>query len=201
MPNRPHQPHSVQGRPDGNEMHDASRRPRGIMPLRAPQDFEGMLQRQLGPQLEQLKEFGSVMKDRLEQARRLFESRQMDQSMMVLRQLGLELRELRDLKARDPERFKLQLRIGEMDRRSAELGQKIRREADEAARKTSTDELKTLLGELFDLRQQEREKNVQQLDRELKDLLKQLETRKARRDEIIQHRFNQLTGKAELMEW
>ena len=57
------------------------------------------------------------------------------------------------------------------------------------------------MSKLFDLRQDEREKNLQQLEREVKEVREALEKRKAKRDEMIQHRFDQLTGRAELMEW
>ncbi len=175
---------------------------RPLPPLEAVQDFDGAVRRELGPLAEAGKDIGGpLLKERMEMARRLFQDRRFEEGREVLRATGRQLREMKELKERDPERFKLQMRIAEMDRHAAELGQKVRRATEEDAKKLAATELKEVLNKLFDLRQEEREKNVQQIERDLKELRESLEQRKARRDEIIQHRFDQLTGKAAMMEW
>ncbi len=171
------------------------------MPNDAPMDFEVALRREIGPQMEALKEFGEPLKDRIEQARRLFLERRFEEGRDMLRGISAQLREMRELKQRDPERFRQQQEMSEMERRSAELGQKIRRATDAEVKKQVTTELKELLSKLFDLRQQEREKSLQQLEREVKEVREALEKRKAKRDEMIQRRFDQLTGRAEMLEW
>ena len=177
-------------------------RMRPMPPTEPVQDFEAAMHRELGPMMEAAKDFGGpLLKERMEQARRLFQDRRFEEGREVLRATGRQLREMKDLKERDPERFKLTMRIVELDRHSAELGQKVRRAPDEDAKKQAATELKEVLNKLFDLRQEEREKNVQQLDRDLKELRESLEKRKTKRDEIIQHRFDQLTGKAEMLDW
>ncbi len=165
------------------------------------QNFEGTLRREMGPQLEELKQLGPMVQQQVEQAQRLFQERRFEEGRAVLRAVAAQARELRELKQRDPERFKQQQQMAEMERRSVDLGQKIRRATDEDVKKTATAELKELLNKLFDLRQQEREKVLQQLEREVKEVREALEKRKAKRDEMIQHRLDQLTGRAELMEW
>jgi len=166
------------------------------------QDFEGTVRRELGPLAESGRDIGGpLLKERMEMARQLFQNRRFEEGREVLRATGRQLREMKELKERDPERFKLQMRIAELDRQSNELGQKVRRATEEDAKKQATAELKEVLNKLFDLRQEEREKNVQQIERDLKELRGSLEQRKAKRDEIIQHRFDQLTGKAAMMEW
>jgi uncharacterized protein YicC (UPF0701 family) len=81
------------------------------------------------------------------------------------------------------------------------LGQKVRRAPDEEAKKQAASELKEVLNKLFDLRQEEREKNVQQIERDLRELRESLEKRKAKRDDIIKRRFDELTGKAQMLDW
>ena len=164
-------------------------------------DFDAAFRREIGPHAESLKEFGEPLKDRIEQARRLFQERRFEEGRDMLRGIAAQAREMRELKQRDPERFRQQQQIGEMERRSVELGQKLRHAGDDEARKAAATELKELLSKLFDLRQQEREKSLQQLEREVKEVREALEKRKAKRDEMIQHRFDQLTGRAEVMEW
>ncbi|MFA6562068.1 MAG: hypothetical protein WCV00_09210 [Verrucomicrobiia bacterium] len=167
----------------------------------APMDFEAALRREVGPHAEAFKEFAEPLKERIEQARRLFQARRFEEGRDMMRGIAAQAREMRELKQRDPERFKQQQQMAEMERRSVELGQKIRRATDEDAKKSATTELKETLSKLFDLRQQEREKSLQQLEREVKELRESLEKRKAKRDEMIQRRFDQLTGRAEMLEW
>jgi len=160
------------------------------------------MRRELGPMMEAAKDLGGpLLKERMEQARRLFQDRRFEESREVLRATGRQLREMKDLRERDPERFKLQMQIAELDRHSVELGQKVRRAPDGDAKKQAATELREVLNKLFELRQEERERTVQQIDRDLKELRESLEKRKARREEIIQHRFDQLTGKAEMLDW
>jgi len=171
------------------------------MPNNPPMDFEAALRREIGPNAEALKEFGDAMKDRIQQAQRLFQERRFEEGRDMLRGIAAQAREMRELKQRDPERFRMQQQMAELERRSVEMGQKVRRAPDEEAKKQATAELKEMLTKLFELRQQEREKSLQQLEREVKEVREALEKRKARRDEMIQHRFDQLTGRAEVMEW
>jgi hypothetical protein len=175
---------------------------RALPPADAMQDFEGTVRRELGPLAESGRDIGGpLLKERMEQARQLFQNRRFEEGREVLRATSRQLREMKELKERDPERFKLQMRITELDRHAAELGQRVRHVKEEDAKKQAATELKEVLNKLFDLRQEEREKNVQQIERDLKELRESLEQRKAKRNEIIQHRFDQLTGKAAMMEW
>ena len=173
--------------------------PRSLMDT--PQDFESALRRELGPRMEELSQLGPMVQGQIEQARRLFQERRFEEGRALLHAVSAQAREMRELKQRDPERFRQQQQMAEMERHSVELGQKIRRAADDETKKSAAAELKELLSKLFDLRQDEREKSLQQLEREVKEVREALEKRKARRDEMIQHRFDQLTGRAELMEW
>ncbi len=170
-------------------------------PMDSPQNFESALQRELGPRMEELKQMGAMVQEQIEQARRLFQERRFEEGRAMLHAISAQAREMRELKQRDPERFRQQQQMAEMERHSVELGQKIRRATDDETKKSAAAELKELLNKLFDLRQVEREKSLQQLEREVKEVREALEKRKAKRDEMIQHRFDQLTGRAELMEW
>lgn len=171
------------------------------MPGDAPMDFEAALRREVGSNVEALKDFGDALKDRIQQAQRLFQERRFEEGRDMLRGIATQAREMRELKQRDPERFQMQHQMAELERRSVEMGQKVRRAPDEEAKKQATVELKEALAKLFDLRQQDREKSLQQLEREVKEVREALEKRKAKRDEMIQRRFDQLTGRAEVMEW
>lgn len=64
-------------------------------------------------------------------------------------------------------------------------------DADKAAIKA---DLKVKLAELFDLRQVAQQVRVQRMEKELAKLKKDMETRKANKDKIVQERVAQLTG-------
>ncbi|MBU2573939.1 MAG: hypothetical protein KKH28_07690 [Elusimicrobia bacterium] len=64
-------------------------------------------------------------------------------------------------------------------------------DADKAAIKT---ELKAKLSELFDLRLKGHEIRVQRMEKELAKLKKNIKTRKASKDKIVQERLSQMTG-------
>ncbi|MCX7825404.1 MAG: hypothetical protein N2689_07585, partial [Verrucomicrobiae bacterium] len=195
LPPRPPEPGRL-----GPEGHVGPRPPRP--PLDPIQDFEVSVRRELGPMMEMVKDLGGPpIQERLQQARRAFEERRFEEGRDMLRMVGRQLRELHELRERDPKRFKLQREIAELDHYSALLGQKVRRAPNEEAGKQAAAELREVLNKLFDLRQEEREMNVRQIEGELKQLRESLEQRKARRDEIIKHRFDQLTGKAQMLDW
>jgi uncharacterized protein YicC (UPF0701 family) len=173
-----------------------------LPPLDPIQDFEASVRRELGPMMEAAKDLGGPpIQERLEQARRAFQERRFEEGRDMLRMLGRQLRDMRELRERDPDRFRLQREITELDHRSVMLGQKVRRAPDEEAKKQAASELKEVLNKLFDLRQEEREKNVQQIERDLRELRESLEKRKAKRDDIIKRRFDELTGKAQMLDW
>jgi hypothetical protein len=174
---------------------------RGQTPGNLQMDFDSVLRREIGPHMDAFKEFGEPLKDRIEQARRLFQERRFEEGRDMLRGIAAQAREMRELKQRDPERFRQQQQMAELERRSMEMGQKIRHATEEEAKKQAATELREMLNKLFDLRQQEREKSLQQLESEVKEVREALERRKAKRDEMIKHRFDQLTGRADVMEW
>ncbi|MBI5818074.1 MAG: hypothetical protein HZA88_03735 [Verrucomicrobia bacterium] len=196
---RPPPPPLRDGEPGGPDGRGLDRR----MPMRgaAPMDFEVALRREMGHHAEAFKEFAEPLKDRIELARKLYQEKRFEEGRDMLRGIAMQAREMNELKRRDPERFRQQQQMAEMERQTVELGQKIRRATDEDIKKAAATELKEVLTKLFDLRQQERERNLQQLEREVKEVREALEKRKAKRDEMIQRRFDQLTGKTELMEW
>lgn len=196
---RPPPPPLRDGEPGGPDGRSTDRHM--MMRGAAPMDFDTALRREMGHHSEALKEFAEPLKDRIEQARKLYQEKRFEEGRDMLRGIAMQAREMNELKRRDPERFRQQQQMAEMERQTVELGQKIRRATDEDIKKAAGTELKEVLTKLFDLRQQERERSLQQLEREVKEVRAALEKRKAKRDEMIQRRFDQLTGKTELMEW
>ena len=59
-------------------------------------------------------------------------------------------------------------------------------------------ELKTGLGKLFDMREQQRAKDIEKFDKHLTELKEKLAKRQANRDQIIEKRLQEITGGDEL---
>ena len=101
----------------------------------------------------------------------------------------------------DPARYERELKIRELERQSRELSENYRKTPDEAARKTIRTNLSTVIAQLFDLREMNRQDEVKRMEADLKRLKETLEQRQKNRVNIIERRIQQLTGEAGAMEW
>lgn len=97
----------------------------------------------------------------------------------------------------DPEARKAVKRAMELQRETRDVA-RILREGGEPKKKQ---ELEKLVAELFDIRLKLTEQRVKHLKGEAERLEKQLASRKARREELIKERVDQLSGQDEGMEW
>ncbi len=118
-----------------------------------------------------------------------------------LRQLFREKYQLERLQKENPARFERESKIRELERQSHELGESYRKAQDEAARKTLRSNLASVITQLFDLREMNRQEEVKRMEAELKRLKDTLAQRQKNRADIIERRIQQLTGEAGAMEW
>jgi hypothetical protein len=81
------------------------------------------------------------------------------------------------------------------------LGESYRKAQDEAARKMLRGNLASVITQLFDLREMNRQEEVKRMEAELKRLKDTLVQRQKNRADIIERRIQQLTGEAGAMEW
>ncbi len=105
-----------------------------------------------------------------------------------------------EMKKGDPEGFKMMEQIRAMEERSHRLAEEIR-EAPPQERKERKAELKTLLGELFDLREEARQRELGALKKRVGELEKKLERRKALKAEIVGRRQAELLGERDELDW
>lgn len=101
------------------------------------------------------------------------------------------------MRERDPHLFELRMADFQLNRESLELAMAYR----EAKLTGDADELKTIRGKLtqvvkahFELREEIRQHELQQLEAQLDRLREELETRRERADRIIRERTAELTG-------
>ena len=110
------------------------------------------------------------------------------------------LQQMMELQKTNPEMFKLEKTIYQMESETEALGETIRNNADKADDK-ALESLKTKLGKLFDLREQRREMEAQQIEADLKHVRTLLKQRRENRDAIIDKRLKELTGANDATEW
>lgn len=150
--------------------------------------------------LELLKEQDPPLAQRLEAIRQTDPQR-------AQRMLGPHvpgLMRLAYLKRTDPEHFRLRMQDLKLDRQSRELARQIHglAAADMAAQRDRlTQELRAVLAQQFQVRQQLQEKMVQDLQQRLENLRLEVERRRAQKDQLIDQRFQELLQQNQGPQW
>ncbi len=73
--------------------------------------------------------------------------------------------------------------------------------ASESQKEKIKSDLKSKLNILFDLKEEDRKNEVQDLEKRLKELKSALETRKRNKDEIVNRRIREITGENKYLKW
>jgi hypothetical protein len=102
-------------------------------------------------------------------------------------------RYLSDVQQANRELYKRLLRERTMENRAKDLARIIRMlPTDSEERQTKIDSLRSLLNNIFDLKQENRRQEIERLQREIQKLQRGLQKRKEMRDAMIDHRLGQL---------
>ena len=101
----------------------------------------------------------------------------------------------------EPERYQEAIELRKFSRESTRLAETFRKSESENEREKIKKELYQILNQLFDLREKEKELEVERIKKNLERLQKEIQERKTNKEQIIQQRMNQLTGKSRLYEW
>ena len=185
-----------QGRPGGQpgQRPEPGRPPQGMPPemMRQFAEFGGLpgplvqFWREADPEyLADLREQSST---RPEETREVF-----------MRAMG-ELRELQELKARDPEAFDLMVQRRKLERQVRRLAQRIRTaKADE--KEPAQAELRATLERLYDITTSLREREVATTEQRLKELRDQAKKWRDHKADIIDRRAKELTGELDYLKW
>lgn len=165
--------------------------------------------RERGPERD-----GPVTREEIEEARKWLQENEPEQARMLeeilasgepmrssrmVREALHRKRDLEDMKQRDPEGYARLQKMRELERKSGELAEKIRRggHGNEELRK----QLSEALGQLFDLREEMRAKELAELKRRVEELEKVLQRRKEGRGSIIERRLKELLGEKSDEDW
>jgi len=108
---------------------------------------------------------------------------------------------LQRVKEEDPVRYERELQIRKLEEESRDLGRSIRKSKDESEKKQLRADLNKLLSNLFDLRELNRQDEIDRLRAELERLQQTLAKRQKNKVAIVERRLKQLTGEADDLDW
>jgi hypothetical protein len=107
----------------------------------------------------------------------------------------LQTQYLNDVQKANRELYKQLVRERTMEKQAQDLARVIRMlPEDSEERRAKVDTLRTLLNDIFDLKQENRRREIERLQREIQELQRSLQERREMRDRMIDHRLNQLLG-------
>ncbi len=107
----------------------------------------------------------------------------------------LQAQYLNEVQKANRELYKQLVRERTMEKQAQDLARVIRMlPEDSEERRGKADTLRTLLNDIFDLKQENRRREIERLQREIQELQRSLQERRKMRDRMIDHRLNQLLG-------
>jgi len=120
--------------------------------------------------------------------------------MRMINEAAPRMRELNELKQRDPKGFEKVMELRRAERESMELAEQARRAPPEE-REAATKKLKENLNRLFDLREENRARELVELKRRVEALEKALTERKTGKERIVENRRRELMGEKKDEDW
>ncbi|MBN1542404.1 hypothetical protein JW992_09685 [candidate division KSB1 bacterium] len=177
----------------------AQQKPQHDHPMRAPESAEAF--RPLTP--EEIDDTLNYMQELDPQAAERLQTLRDENPATFRRQIGRvhqRMMRMQALKKRDPQRHARQVEIQQLESTARQLGRQIR-EAQPPQAAELKNELQEVLGTLFDLRENERQHEVEKLEQRLESLKERLAERQKNRDEIIQKRLEQMSTDAKTTRW
>ncbi|MBV8882354.1 MAG: hypothetical protein JO332_20525 [Planctomycetaceae bacterium] len=118
----------------------------------------------------------------------------------ILENASVRMRELNDLKTRDPKGYERVQELRRLEREGVELAEQARRAAPDQKDEV-TKKLQENLGKQFDLREEQRVREIAELKRRVESLEKSLGERKAGKEKIVEKRRRELMGEKVDEEW
>ncbi|MBI3855310.1 MAG: hypothetical protein HY293_06430 [Planctomycetes bacterium] len=190
-------------RPDRRDPFEGPREGRGPQPPNPPQPPGPGERRPLQPPFNP-EEARSWLKDNEpETYRRLMEAQEggrREESMRILNEAMPRMREMNELKQRDPKGFEKMMDMRRLERESFDQADAARRAPPEE-REAASKKLKETLGRLFDAREEVRARELAELKRRVEALEKAITDRKATKERIVERRRRELLGEKSEEDW
>lgn len=118
----------------------------------------------------------------------------------ILGETSMRMRELNDLKTRDPKGYERMQELRRLEREGMELAEQARRASAEE-KEAASKKLQENLAKQFDLREEQRVREITELKRRVEALEKALGDRKAGKEKIVEKRRRELMGEKVDEDW
>jgi len=118
----------------------------------------------------------------------------------VMADASMRMRELNDLKTRDPKGYERMQELRRVEREGMEVAEQARRAAPEE-KEAASKKLQENLAKQFDLREEQRIREITELKRRVESLEKALGDRKTNMDKIVDRRRRELLGEKVDEDW
>ncbi|MFH1421654.1 MAG: hypothetical protein ABIH42_02930 [Planctomycetota bacterium] len=120
----------------------------------------------------------------------------------LLKEAQQKMRNMNNLKEKNPEKYKEILHMKELEREIFKLVEKYRSSSEDDKNKEEIlVNLKNHLSELFNIRQQEHEREIKRLEKELAKLKDIYNKHEENRDAIVEKRLKQIIGEDNEFDW
>jgi len=196
-PRRPENQDPVTGRPERRDPFDGPRVPNPPQP-------PGVERRPTQPMYVPTEETRAWLKDNEPETFRrltqLQEEGRREEVQRILMEVGPRIRELKELKERDPKGFEKAMEMRRLERESMEQAEQARRAAPEE-REAAAKKLKETLNKLFDAREETRIRELAELKRRVEALEKAMTDRKSNKERIVEKRRRELMGEKSEDDW
>lgn len=149
---------------------------------------------------EVLKYLKEVRPEQYEELERLKERRP-EQYRRLISRAFREIRYMEELKEKDPDRFKVLSQEKQLERETQKLARQYRNSNDDEEKEQLLEELTKLLEKSFDLRQMNREFEIERLEKRLAEAKTANTKRLENKEEIVRLRLSQMLGKRKEFEW
>jgi hypothetical protein len=128
------------------------------------------------------------------------DERRFEEVKRFLAEAAPRVRDLKQLKERDPKSYEKTMELQRLERESVEQAEQARRAAPEE-REAATKKLKETLSRLFDAREEARVRELGELKRRVETLEKAMAERKNNKDRIVEKRRRELMGEKSEDDW
>ena len=122
------------------------------------------------------------------------------EAMRILNEAAPRMRELTELRLRDPNGYAKLMDMRRLERESLEQAEAVRRASPEQ-RESAMAVLKETLQKLFDVREEVRARELAELKRRVESLEKAVKDRRAAKDRIVEKRRRELLGEKSEDDW
>lgn len=189
--------------PPRQERRDPFEGPRPVQPKPPTPPTPPQADRRGAPSFNPEEVRGWLRENEPETYRRLMQTQEegrRPESMRMLEEASMRMREMNELKQRDPKGFEKLMEMRRLERESFTLAEAARRAPPEE-REAAASKLKESLGRLFDAREEVRARELVELKRRVEALEKALTDRKGAKDKLVEKRRRELMGEKSDEDW